>query len=77
MSWLKRNSGRARAEMAEAKGWTRRDGKTSGYLGNGVASVVTTRDYPAKVTSRTIRNDVYQDALRAAEATLRNAARKK
>jgi hypothetical protein len=70
MSWLKRASDR------DIKGLIRREG-ASGRFSEQPAAVVTNRDYPGKVTSRTIRNDVYQDALRAAESTLRNAARKK
>jgi len=77
MSWLRRDEKRPWINSAEIKGWIRRAGKPGGSPGNGAAAVVTTRDYPGKVTSRTIRHDVYQDALRAAESTLRNTARKK
>jgi hypothetical protein len=63
---------------AEAvRGWVRRDGSNGGTSEQDGAGVVITRDYPGRVVGRFIRNDVYQEALRAAESTLRNAARKK
>jgi hypothetical protein len=77
MSWLKRDTGGPWIDPERTKGWIRRDDGSSRSIRQGDTTVVTTRDYPGKVTSRTIRNDVYQDALRAAESSLRNSARKK
>jgi hypothetical protein len=73
MPWLRRDDKSPWIDSAEIRGWIRRGDKPGGSS----EAVVTTRDYPGMVTSRTIRNDVYQDALRAAESTLRNTARKK
>jgi hypothetical protein len=73
MAWLK---GRSSGEPAAIKGWVRRSAE-SGRFVDSTDKVVTRRDYPGQVTSRTIRNDVYEDALRAAETTLRNSAARK
>lgn len=72
ISWKGRRSRLAPAPI-RAGGWFRRDASHAGVASGEVVSV---RDYPGEVTSRTIRNDIYQDALRAAETTLRNRARK-
>lgn len=37
----------------------------------GGRGVVETRELPGKIVVRTLRRDVYQDALKAAESTLR------
>lgn len=59
------------------RGWVRRDSSNGRTIEQDGGGVVITRDYPGRVVGRSIRNDVYQEALRAAESTLRNAARKK
>ena len=76
MAWLKRGEGNGRAGNGEGKSRVRRDSGTGRFMAD-ADRVVTRRDFPGHVTSRTIRNDVYEDALRAAETTLRNASRKR
>lgn len=44
----------------------------TGRFSSGTDGVVRTRELPGKVVVRNLRNDVYNDALRAAESTLRN-----
>ncbi len=76
MSWLKRDV-RTGEAGSTALGWVRRDDRGLRSAARDSSGVITIRDYPGNVTSRTIRNDVYQDALRAAESTLRNASKKR
>ena len=77
MPWLKRAGNRPWIDPVRTSGWIHRpDPAVSLAIGNDTP-VVTTRDYPGKVTHRTMRRDVYRDALHAAESTLRAFARKK
>jgi hypothetical protein len=77
MAWLRRHANRPRADSERTNGFVQRVDPAASLAHENDTTVVTTRDYPRKVTSRTMRNDVYRDALRAAESTLRNFARKK
>jgi hypothetical protein len=76
MNWRKGSFRRGDGGAAE-RGWIRRDGSSGRFAGPDSENVVTTRDYPGGVTSRTIRNDVFEEALRAAESTLRNGSKKR
>jgi hypothetical protein len=76
MRWLKKVSARPAVDGARPSGWFRR-APSGRFVDADGDRVVTTRNYPAGVTSRTIRGDVYEGALRAAETTLRNTTRKK
>ena len=77
MNWLRGWFRRGDAGAAGARSWVRRESSSGRFVGRDSAGVVTTRDYPGGVTSRTIRNDVFEEALRAAESTLRNGSKRK
>lgn len=77
MAWLKRDAHRSSANQDRTTGWFRRANHVGRSSVEPDTTIVTSRAHPGNVTSRTVRNDVYQDALRAAESTLRNTTRRK